>query len=1083
MKVKGLVVLILMVAFQAAFAQQMTLEKFGRNRLQYEHFDWRYLSSDNFDVYFYQGGEKIAKDITLYLEGEFDRVTDIIGHPPYAKTKVFLYNSVSDLQQSNVGINDGILTPNGETSFVKPIIEIAHPGDIASLKEELIYKVSSLMVNEMLFGGNLKDMFQSSILLNLPAWFINGASLYVAKGWSIEMDDYIRDLIVSKKNIKLNRLSGESAALAGQSVWNYIAEKYGKSNISNTLNYTRIIRNEERSVEITLGVSFDRLLKDWQQFYLGISQEVSENYKMPSDELIISSTKNRNNTIYNNVKLSPDRSKLAFTEINQGKYSVIVRDIEKNKEVKVISGGYRVIEQDYDRELPLVDWLDDITLGIIYEKKGKPTLVLYDVINKSKLPRVLSKLDQVQSMDFSENGRLIVVSAVVKGKNDLYLLSAKRNRVKRITNDLYDDLDPTFVPGTNTIVFSSNRETDTLTVDKTDFNTIGNNFNLFFYNLDTTKNLLKRLTNTISKDSRPIAKSADKIYYISDQKGIENVFSYTPSSGIYNQVTNYAQSVKGYDIDFINDRMVFVMPKKASDYVYFDQNFNPDNQIFTPATARQQVQQVKIIRQRRNLQKKENLTIKDIIDEKLKQKNDLIDPADSLKEEGVIDTENYTFETEEEEEGIVNTDDYQFESEVVEKESKLSFISQYRQLSSSKNVSGPFPYQERFGADNMVTSPVIDPFRGFGLQLEARMTDILENHKFSGGILASWDLRGGDMFAEYEYLKPFIDFNVRFERSVIEWEVSDSFDFNLHQYARNAILFGASIPINNKARFSFNPHFTTTRFNDLVNNPSGSFKPVQSEEYIGAHTEFVFDNSIINGMNLIEGSRAKVSLEHYEGLSNKDISFSNFKADFRHYQKIHREIVLAGRVFYGSFFGRSPKNYLLGGMDNWLLKRENLEGSNNPLAPVAEGVNNSQLLFTEFATNLRGFDYATIVGNNALVFNAELRIPLIRYLQNGPIASNFFHNLQFTGFFDIGSAWTGKSPFNEENNISNRSINPPGSPFTIDLKNFRNPWLYSYGIGFRTLLLGYYVKLDIAWPVENFIVRDTRLHVTLGYDF
>ena len=156
-------------------------------------------------------------------------------------------------------------------------------------------------------------------------------------------------------------------------------------------------------------------------------------------------------------------------------------------------------------------------------------------------------------------------------------------------------------------------------------------------------------------------------------------------------------------------------------------------------------------------------------------------------------------------------------------------------------------------------------------------------------------------------------------------------------------------------------------------------------------------------------------------------------------------------------------------MDNWINQDDNTEGDNNPLAPTEEGVNNSELLFTEFATNLRGFDYAALVGNNALLFNAELRVPLIRYLQSGPITSNFFRNLQFTGFFDIGSAWTGNSPFNEDNSISNRTIRE--GAFVIDLKDYRNPWLYSYGFGFRTMLLGYYMKLDVAYPVEKLQCR------------
>ncbi|MDX1630079.1 MAG: hypothetical protein R3345_15325, partial [Fulvivirga sp.] len=66
----------------SGFAQDYpTQEEFGRNRVQYEQFNWRFLSSDNFDVYFYSGGEEIAKDVVEYLEEEFDRITDIIGYP------------------------------------------------------------------------------------------------------------------------------------------------------------------------------------------------------------------------------------------------------------------------------------------------------------------------------------------------------------------------------------------------------------------------------------------------------------------------------------------------------------------------------------------------------------------------------------------------------------------------------------------------------------------------------------------------------------------------------------------------------------------------------------------------------------------------------------------------------------------------------------------------------------------------------------------------------------------------------------------------------------------------------------------
>ncbi|MCA6432109.1 MAG: hypothetical protein IM574_00755 [Cytophagales bacterium] len=268
----GGVFLVWMLATGAVHAQQ-TIETFGQNRIQFKKFDWKYLSSENFDVHFYGERRKVAEEALQYLESEFDRITDLIGFYPSQKTKVFLYNSVTDLQQSNIGLNHTRYSAGGETEFIKPYVEIAHPGNLDEFKEELIFKMSDLMVNEMMFGGSLKDMFQNSVLLNLPEWFIEGSSYYVAHGWDEEMDDFVRQLVQSNRVNKALRFSGKEAALVGQSIWNFIVEKYGKSSINNILNYTRIIRNEERSILITLGIPFKQLLVDWRAFYSGMEKK------------------------------------------------------------------------------------------------------------------------------------------------------------------------------------------------------------------------------------------------------------------------------------------------------------------------------------------------------------------------------------------------------------------------------------------------------------------------------------------------------------------------------------------------------------------------------------------------------------------------------------------------------------------------------------------------------------------------------------------------------------------------------------------------------------------------------------------
>src|SRR5688500_9583665 len=349
---------------------QYVPETFGKNRVQYRQFNWEYLSGEHFDIYYYDARKAVAQNALEYLQAEFDRITDLIGYPPYFKTKVFLYNSLADLRQSNVGLNRTVFTVNGETEFIKPYVEVANLGTAQEFKEELLYKISELMVNEMMFGGSLKDIFQSSILMNLPEWFVDGASLYVAKGWSAEMDDYIRQLMRTRKAKKITRLMGNEAALAGQSVWNFIAEKYGKSSVGNILNYTRITRNEEKSVLITLGVSFRQLMNEWHKYYAEMESKVSQSYVHPHDSLHFPHQHNKS-TVFTTIKLSPDGRYLAYAENDRGRYIVKVRSLSNGRERTIISGGSKVINQSVDYRSPLLSWADANTLGVIGLKNGE----------------------------------------------------------------------------------------------------------------------------------------------------------------------------------------------------------------------------------------------------------------------------------------------------------------------------------------------------------------------------------------------------------------------------------------------------------------------------------------------------------------------------------------------------------------------------------------------------------------------------------------------------------------------------------------------------------------------------------------
>lgn len=1048
---------------------QQSRETFGKSRVQYKVFDWRYFSTENFDIYFYKGGDKVAKDAAKYLEDEFERLTDIIGYSPYSKTKVFLYNSISDLQQSNIGINDATFSVGGQTDFIKSHVEIAHTGTIVGLKEELLLNVTRLLINDMMFGGSLTDMFQSAYLLNLPEWFIEGAAYYLAQGWSMEMDDYVRELVRSKKIKKVTKFSGEDAVLAGQSIWNFIAERYGMNSISNILNLTRIIRNEEKSISNTLGTDFKKVLLEWQAFYTTQAGHLQGTYIKPEDNLKIHA-KNKKDLVFSSVRLAPHGRQVAYAENDNGRYTVKIHNFETKAETAILSGGYRVINQQVDKDVPLVDWIDENTLGIINYHKGSVTFWAYDLLTHSKIPTQLARLDQVKSMDFSGNGRLGILSADVNGQNDLYLLSVRRGRLRRLTNDQFDDNYAAFVPNTNTIAFSSNRITDSLTVKATEFDKLTDNFNLFFYSLDTTKQVLARITNTISKDVRPIPQSAYEIFYLSDQKGIQNVFKYSIVDSLYTQVSNYAYSLKDFDINFETGKMAYIMPDFDEEYLYLDPSPNLQRTIFTPQSKRQETIQAKFMAERRR-------------QKQLEQKSEDPVVVDFREKEPVVD----------EDTDLIDTDNYVFDKEVDDDsgEQTESFLTRYRRLQTNKDIIGPLPYETRFSADNLVTSWVVDPFRGFGILVETEMNDLLEDHRFYGGIMAATDFRSGDVFAEYNYLKTPIDFGAKFLRSVIKQDVDAEGTLVSQQYNKNILEVSAAMPLNAKSKVAVKPFIALTKFENLDPNlvgqalTSASAPLRRNNNYIGAKVEYVFDNSIIRGMNLIEGTRGKASFSHYEGITDKERSFSRLSLDLRHYQKIHRDLIFATRAYYGKSFGRMPAKFMLGGMDNWLFNRTEQGGTNNPLRDEfsKDNVENPDIFFAEFVTSLRGFNYNTFFGTDVLLFNAEIRFPIIKYFYRGPISSNFFRNLQFVGFYDIGSAWTGPSPFSSDNEVNTEIIERPNSVFRAEIQNFSSPWLQSYGVGMRTVILGFYMKFDLAWPIEDYRVQSPRLFATLGFDF
>lgn len=243
-------------------------EEFGKSKIQNKEFQWRTFSSANFGYNFYRGGEQITRNAAAHLEKAYPRITGILGYIPYEPVTIFVFNSPADLNSTNL-IGEDARVENGTLlDSRRSRILTAYDKNDSLFHKQLVSSVSAVYVYDMLYGGNVRESIESQILLNLPEWFTAGVSAYVAEEDNSALFDTFKSAISSAQSQRLKNLKGESARIVGQSIWNFIALKYGKDNISNILNLTRIIHNEQSSITSTLGISFSKFMKDWTDFYL-----------------------------------------------------------------------------------------------------------------------------------------------------------------------------------------------------------------------------------------------------------------------------------------------------------------------------------------------------------------------------------------------------------------------------------------------------------------------------------------------------------------------------------------------------------------------------------------------------------------------------------------------------------------------------------------------------------------------------------------------------------------------------------------------------------------------------------------------
>src|SRR3990172_6910956 len=229
---------------------------------------------------------------------------DLFDYALEDKIQFIIYNKLSDFRQSNIGLTtDEQSNIGGVTRIVGSKIFLYFEGDHQKLLQQLRAGIAEILLNQMLYGGNWKDRIKNSTFLTLPDWYIEGLISYTATGWNVDIENKVRDGILSGRYAKFNRLTGDDAVYAGHSIWNFISERYGESLLHSIIYMTKVSRNIESGFLFVLGTSLKGLTSDWLEYYNNKFYSPDKLRNLPSrDSLLI---KPKKEIVYSRLSGSP----------------------------------------------------------------------------------------------------------------------------------------------------------------------------------------------------------------------------------------------------------------------------------------------------------------------------------------------------------------------------------------------------------------------------------------------------------------------------------------------------------------------------------------------------------------------------------------------------------------------------------------------------------------------------------------------------------------------------------------------------------------------------------------------------------
>ena len=1107
---------------------QVSSVEFGKNRVQFKKFKWQYYQTINFNSYFNQNGQEIAKYVAQVAEQELPGVEKFVEYSLQRRANIIIYNSFNELQQSNIGLGIDWQNSGGLTKLVNNKMIVYYNSNHADLRRQIREGIAKVLTQNLLFGDDLGEVAGNQALLDLPQWLIDGYVAYAGQNWSTALDDDLKSEILSGKYKNFYQFAFEKPLLAGHAFWYYIEEKYKRENTTYLLYLARVYKNLNRaSQQVTKKRKFKEVLAEFMKYEEAkYDDDITRRKNYPKGSEITDFTIGKRIDYFHfNVNPNKRNGSFAVVQYKKGQYKLLLNEEDRNK--TLLKFGAKSKIDEINPNYPMMAWdPKGSRLSVLYEEEGRIKLFVFDVITRVKpYKRDLTDFfDQVQDMKYMLDSRTLLFSAVKKGHSDIYTYDIENEKMRQVTNDVYDDLDPSFVafPGKNGIIFSSNRPSSNS--KSSDTALLTNRYNIFLITDFATNrpelNQINQLTNSKFGDARfPTQYSNTHFTFVSDENGVGNRYAgffITEKEGLDTLVligNDIFRNPTASDVDSVLkvyhkqdvDSVAVVSVSSDSAYIFPLSNYASSLRETRVAGDNSQVSEVtrqsddKILYKlkidentlrRRNITATPTAYMKRLMEiDKISRGQEIISqPTDTAKNQDIFQNE---FKDEKRDTGKV------YNAETGEPTAlstaklypykPLKFATDYIVAGFNNNVLGSRYqlYQHGAGPITLTSSTALDGTLRLGT------ADIMEDIKISGGYRLSTNLKDNDWLIQFSNLRKRIDWTLTYYRNVQEINYS-FFDSSNTNYPgkdfSNLYQVGLSYPFDVTKSVRVNVGVRKDRVIASTFDDVSLKSPEIPKTYGLLHVEYVYDNTVNPAQNIWNGIRYKAYIDWNSQLNKLATTEGrytfNVGFDARAYYPIYRNFIWAGRVAADFSWGNQKLIYYLGGIDNWVMLGNNVksDGTYRYFNPSNVPDRDADYAFQSLAVNLRGFLQNASNGNNAAVINSEFRLPVFTTLFSKPINNAFIRNFQLIQFIDLGSAWNGGYDKLSRPNITYSSSGDPTVQVNIKAPGV-GPFLGGYGFGARSTLLGYFLKFDAGWTMNGFFKGKPIYYFSMGLDF